>query len=146
MNFKFIKSGFTLAEVLITLGCIGIVAAMTIPTLIENQRNKELEVKFKKTYSALNQMSKLFMEENEEPIPIAIGRGSTNMKNVLLTYVKGLTVVNSSIWNSVEDDGSPSKYVYERYKNFKGVNVKQICDTSGVLTDINGVLYAWNDK
>ena len=30
------KFGFTLAEVLITLGIIGIVAAMTIPTLIQN--------------------------------------------------------------------------------------------------------------
>ena len=30
------KKGFTLAEVLITLGIIGVVAAMTIPTLIAN--------------------------------------------------------------------------------------------------------------
>ena len=32
------KSGFTLAEVLITLGIIGVVAAMTIPTLIERYK------------------------------------------------------------------------------------------------------------
>ena len=30
------RFGFTLAEVLITLGIIGVVAAMTIPTLIAN--------------------------------------------------------------------------------------------------------------
>ncbi len=30
------KTGFTLAEVLITLGIIGVVAAMTIPTLMTN--------------------------------------------------------------------------------------------------------------
>lgn len=35
--------GFTLAEVLITLGIIGVVAAMTMPTLINNTKNKELE-------------------------------------------------------------------------------------------------------
>ena len=34
------KSGFTLAEVLITLGIIGVVAAMTIPTLIEKINTK----------------------------------------------------------------------------------------------------------
>ena len=33
--------GFTLAEVLITLGIIGVVAAMTIPGLIQNSKNKE---------------------------------------------------------------------------------------------------------
>lgn len=37
MRFKF---GFTLAEVLITLGIIGIVAAMTIPTLLQNNYEK----------------------------------------------------------------------------------------------------------
>ena len=34
------KQGFTLAEVLITLGIIGIVAAMTIPTLVANYQAK----------------------------------------------------------------------------------------------------------
>ena len=33
-------SGFTLAEVLITLGIIGIVSALTIPTLINNYQKK----------------------------------------------------------------------------------------------------------
>ncbi len=33
---KIKKKGFTLAEVLITLGIIGVVVAMTIPTLIQN--------------------------------------------------------------------------------------------------------------
>ena len=33
------KNAFTLAEVLITLGIIGVVAAMTLPTLIQNHQN-----------------------------------------------------------------------------------------------------------
>ncbi len=36
------KNGFTLAEVLITLGIIGIVAAMTMPALIANYQKKVL--------------------------------------------------------------------------------------------------------
>lgn len=47
------KFAFTLAEVLITLGIIGVVAAMTIPTLIARVQNKELETAFKKNYSML---------------------------------------------------------------------------------------------
>lgn len=55
------KQAFTLAEVLITLGIVGIVAAMTIPALANRTQGKELETSLKKSYSvlqnALNQMS-----------------------------------------------------------------------------------------
>lgn len=49
------KKAFTMAEVLITLGIIGIVAALTIPQLIKNYQHKELEAAFKKHYSMLAQ-------------------------------------------------------------------------------------------
>lgn len=50
------KFGFTLAEVLITLGIIGIVAAMTIPTLLANHRSKVLEATFQKSYNEFSQV------------------------------------------------------------------------------------------
>lgn len=49
------RFGFTLAEVLITLGIIGVVAAMTIPTLMNNTSNVEFRTGFKKIISTLNQ-------------------------------------------------------------------------------------------
>ena len=49
------RFGFTLAEVLITLGIIGVVAAMTIPTLIANTNSAKFRSQFKKTISTLNQ-------------------------------------------------------------------------------------------
>ena len=49
------EEGFTLAEVLITLGIIGVVAAMTIPTLIANTNGAKFRSQFKKTLSTLNQ-------------------------------------------------------------------------------------------
>lgn len=49
------KFAFTLAEVLITLGIIGIVAAMTIPTLIRNYQEKELVSRWLRVYSLLTQ-------------------------------------------------------------------------------------------
>ena len=45
------KIAFTLAEVLITLGIIGVVAALTLPTVINNVHHKELETALKKQYS-----------------------------------------------------------------------------------------------
>ena len=49
------KKGFTLAEVLITLGIIGVVAAMTIPTLIQNTNSVKFASQFKKSVSTLSQ-------------------------------------------------------------------------------------------
>ena len=49
------RFGFTLAEVLITLGIIGVVAAMTIPTLISNTNGAKYRSQFKKSISTLNQ-------------------------------------------------------------------------------------------
>lgn len=49
------RSGFTLAEVLITLGIIGVVAAMTIPTLIANTNSARFRSQFKKSVSTLAQ-------------------------------------------------------------------------------------------
>lgn len=49
------QSGFTLAEVLITLAIIGTVAAMTIPTLMTNTNKIEFKTGFKKILSTTNQ-------------------------------------------------------------------------------------------
>ncbi len=49
------KAAFTLAEVLITLGIIGVVAAMTLPVLISKYQEKAWLTAFKKTYSVLSQ-------------------------------------------------------------------------------------------
>ncbi len=49
------KLGFTLAEVLITLVIIGVIAAMTVPTLMQNTNAQEYRTAFKKSISALNQ-------------------------------------------------------------------------------------------
>lgn len=52
------RKAFTLAEVLITLGVIGIVAAMTLPVLIQNYRKQVVETRLKKFYSIFNQTIK----------------------------------------------------------------------------------------
>ena len=46
--------GFTLAEVLITLGVIGVVAALTIPALVSNSSKSELKSRFQKANAIVN--------------------------------------------------------------------------------------------
>ena len=67
-GMTFIKQpAFTLAEVLITLGIIGIVAAMTIPTLVTNYQKKQTVTKLQKAISVLNQAYKLSYDDVGEP-------------------------------------------------------------------------------
>ena len=44
------RSAFTLAEVLITLGIIGVVAAVTIPALVTTYQKRATESQLKKAY------------------------------------------------------------------------------------------------
>lgn len=58
------KHAFTLAEVLITLGIIGVVAALTLPALIAKHQRKTVAVKVKKAYTELYQAVRMSEAEN----------------------------------------------------------------------------------
>ncbi len=66
MKYHLKKSGFTLAEVLITLGIIGVVAALTMPTIIANYQKEKLISNLKRTYSILGQALVQSQYENGE--------------------------------------------------------------------------------
>jgi prepilin-type N-terminal cleavage/methylation domain-containing protein len=79
------KSAFTLAEVLITLTIIGVVAAITIPNLMVRLRTIKLQSQFKEAYSLLSQAVIQFNEDDEK---------STNRVGApyLMKYFKGATL------------------------------------------------------
>ncbi|MEE0495096.1 MAG: type II secretion system protein [Cyanobacteriota bacterium] len=72
-NYK--RVAFTLAEVLITLGVIGVVAALTMPTLITNYKAKKLRTQFLKSYSTIQQAAKLMQSEDIAIDPSQFGYG-----------------------------------------------------------------------
>ena len=58
---------FTLAEVLITLGIIGVVAAITLPTVINNIQDKQFKTAFKKQFSIISQaLHMIYIDDGEE--------------------------------------------------------------------------------
>ena len=63
-HFSLPKAAFTLAEVLITLGIIGVVAALTLPTLIQNHQKQVYVTQLKKAYSNIsNALSQVVNDE-----------------------------------------------------------------------------------
>jgi len=58
------SAAFTLAEVLIALAIIGVIAAITIPSIVANHKKRTLETQFAKTYRNLMQMINLAQAEH----------------------------------------------------------------------------------
>ena len=116
------NKGFTLAEVLITLGIIGVVAAMTMPTLIQDQQKRSLEVATKKFYSTISQAVRKYMAD-EGVDDLRITPLSSNnyddiespdavesLRNFAINYLKV----------SKECDNDPNDCFAEKYRDFNG--------------------------
>ena len=54
-HFSLKSAAFTLAEVLVTLGIIGVVSAMTVPTLMQNYQRQSYVTQLHKTYNEVSQ-------------------------------------------------------------------------------------------
>lgn len=89
------KFGFTLAEVLITLGIIGVVAAMTLPTLVQNYQKQATATKVKKFYNIINNALRLSTVDNGdvkywmvEQKALTYEEGVEYLKKYFLPYLK----------------------------------------------------------
>ena len=82
-------TGFTLAEVLITLGIIGIVVNMTIPTLMNNVQNQEMKVALKKIYAVLTQATMSLMSDNSSTLKGLCNADDNDcFRNYYMQYLK----------------------------------------------------------
>lgn len=86
-NFGLDKRAFTLAEVLITLGIIGVVAAITIPGLINNYKAVRFKSQFMKSYSTLQQVFKQ-MESDDVSLNPADYAGTGTYYKIFLNYLQ----------------------------------------------------------
>ena len=94
-------NGFTLAEVLITLGIIGIVAAMTLPSLIANYRSKVAVTQLKKMYSVMSQamLFKIQQEGDDSSLFELQDADDQSIKNWYLTNLKPYIKVTNECFN-----------------------------------------------
>lgn len=77
------KKGFTLAEVLTTLMVIGVVAAMTIPTLMNSTDEQQKKASYRKAMSVLGQATQLLVAREDEETVADSADLATFMQNVM---------------------------------------------------------------
>ena len=105
------RAAFTLAEVLITLGVIGVVAALTMPSLIANYQKKVWVNQLKKTYATLNEGFRQIMVNEGCTDLICAGLMDSNYNfvnnesniNKIVTTLKLSNVETSTSSNSIYD-------------------------------------------
>ncbi|MBS5860937.1 type II secretion system protein, partial [bacterium] len=104
-----------LAEVLITLGIIGIVAAMTLPSIMARHRSKVLEAQFHKRISEVSQAI-MMLKKDEYFSGTLIGE---QIASLLASQFKGSIVPDRSIY-SAQKQYQKTQIGYElpTYKNY----------------------------
>ena len=82
------KVAFTLAEVLITLGIIGVVAALTLPSVINKTQKLALEVAFKKSYANLYNAVNLVKQDSPDYLEDNSASSNFTLANLILEKYK----------------------------------------------------------
>lgn len=103
--------GFTLAEVLITLAIIGVVAAMTIPSVIVNTNQQEFKTGLKKAVSVLNQAITMNIAlENVSPADLTVNAYTNeNQQNLMGYLAQRLNIIKAT---TQLDNGSSSNAAF----------------------------------
>lgn len=107
------RLGFTLAEVLVTLGIIGIVSAMTVPTLMQNYQRK--------TY--VTQLHKFYNELSQALLQYQTDRNALNLKEAGLNSQEALETFFKQYFKVINDCGNrqtPCLAPASEYKNIVG--------------------------
>ena len=146
------KNGFTLAEVLITLGIIGVVAAITLPALVANHQKQVLKTGLKKAYSRLNEAAARYHADNGEPLqPEDFNNNPAKINEFIQTYynapvycgVKGSFTAGNGCSNA--DNGFVNNH--KCYNDIMGLFVARYGrDGQWVLPDGSFLMAYYNDS
>ena len=101
------KHGFTLAEVLVTLGIIGVVAALTTPALIQNVGNAKVGPKLQKAVATFETASEMMLTDQNSNTLLGVSTTSAGLGKALGQYMK----INRG------DESAASAINYKSYTN-----------------------------
>ena len=143
---------FTLAEVLVTLGIIGVVSAMTVPTLMQNYQRQSYVTQLHKTYNEFSQALLRYQTDRNALNLTEAGLNSQEAcNNLMTTYFKTVQTCTDSLTpcfaNSYKSlqGGTIAFDTYTSYVLASGTSVRfmyhQVGGTNkvaNITVDING--------
>jgi prepilin-type N-terminal cleavage/methylation domain-containing protein len=134
---KLFNPAFTLAEVLITLGIIGVVAAMTIPTLMTKVKEKQTVTKVKKAYSNLANAYRLMGNDDDYPLAQCLSSSGFNSladyaNTCIVPMSKYLKVANISYPGNL----NPTAFPPEGWPNLLGY-----FEESVIIQTMDGMIF-----
>ena len=145
-------AAFTLAEVLITLGIIGVVAAMTMPTLINNINNKANINKLKREYSLFQQAFQQIAADNDLEFKNAVADCPNSTKHACLKDIFKSKLKTVADCDSNDGDNLGKCFVQDKdAKKLNGESVPLSAGyfnqntTSGLVLDDGASAAIWLD-
>ena len=131
------KKGFTLAEVLITLGIIGVIAAITLPTLMTDTTSAQIGPKLAKAVASFEQANQTMLDAYS--VDSLIDAGLTNNIGTYASAVSKhfkITDIGSSKYLS--KDGMIYTFQLDSTTNIDTSNPAHLQKIGSVTIDING--------
>ena len=111
------RFGFTLAEVLVTLGIIGVVSAMTVPSLIQNHQRSSYAVSAHKVYNEMQQALTQYLTDNNSVGINETGLTNADLDNSVLPFMK-------KYFKVVNDCGDKTTPCFaNNYKSLSGTSI-----------------------
>ena len=150
--------GFTLSEVLITLGLIGVVSAMTIPTLAYNYRSRVLEQQFRTTYNDVGKVAGLLVMNRSEDIgQFAQFSGSGFARNFMARIPGGSeyksedTNLRAGIFDMklLKEYYKTARFPQGPFSFFPRTDLSEreaFCNGGGIWTDSRGRIWGFNKE
>ena len=129
------SAAFTLAEVLVTLGIIGVVSAMTVPTLMQNYQRQSYVTQLHKVYNETSQVFLRYMtDRNAINLREAGISSQAEMNNVITNYFK----ITNSCLNP--NEVKPCFAAYSDYKKISGQALEYWGNNSGAGIGMSYIL------
>lgn len=155
MKFTNKKFGFTLAEIMITMGLIGVISALTIPTLAYNYKGKVLEQQFRATYSDIKEIGSRINSEKGDVGQYANSIGGSKWAEEFISYLPGGGPYDKNV-NSTNGIANSMNNIYKNggggggpYK-FDTSTGKQLgvmfCDNYGIWIDAKSRIWTFNSE
>ena len=137
-----IKKGFTLQELLITIGIIGVVAAMVIPAIGKIMPDK-IKAKYMKTYQAITTITSELLEDPN--LYWTIYNDSGEVEKVGLENTDEPLAEDPLIPDKSQASGN-CKFAYLLYTRLNTVEDSFVCSSESTFTTTDGIDWIVADK